>query len=168
MKQGLCMIDLEKFLLLLLCGNVASNRGPTNFWFVNYRSILNKGPLLHDLIQCRDLDILALAETHIRPTDTNVILTSLTSANYNFFKNLQCTGLDGGVGFQRRKISSSIVSSPVFRSFESIILSFKSVHNIFVAVPPTRLMYYSVIGRFFCCFEDFCHKLVPISSFVAT
>ena len=38
------------------------------------------------------------------------------------------------VGFLCRKIfSPSIVSSPVFRSFENIILSFKSDHNSFVA-----------------------------------
>ena len=54
-------------LLLLLCGDVAVNPGPTNFGFVNCRSIRHKGPLLHDLIQCSDLDILGLAETQIRP-----------------------------------------------------------------------------------------------------
>ena len=42
--------------------------------------------------------------------------------------------MGGGVGFLCRKtFSPSIVSSPVFRSFETIILSFKSDHNSFVA-----------------------------------
>ena len=121
-------------LLLLLCGDVASNPGPTNFGFVNCRSIRNKGPLLHNLIKCSDLDILGLVETYIRPNNTDGLLNSLTPANYNFIQKPRCTGLGGGVGFLCRKtFSPSIVSSPVFRSFEIIILSFKSDYNSFVA-----------------------------------
>ena len=117
-------------LLLLLCGDVAVNPGPTNFGFVNCRSIHNKGPLLHDLIQRSDLDILGLAETHIRPTDTDGLLNSLTPLNYNLIQKPRCTRLGGGVGFLCRKsFSPSIVSSPVFRSFEIIILSFRSDYN---------------------------------------
>ena len=71
-------------LLLLLCGDVASNPGPTNFGFINCRSIRNKGPLLHGL--CGDLDILGLVETHIRPHDTDGLLSSLTPADYNFIQ----------------------------------------------------------------------------------
>ena len=114
-------------LLLLLCGDVASNPGPTSFGFVNCRSIRNKGPLLQDLIKRGDLVILGLAETHIRPNDTDGLLSSLTPADYNFIQKPRCTGRGGGVGFLCRKtFSPSIVSSPVFRSFEIIILSFKS------------------------------------------
>ena len=72
------------------------------------------------------MNILGLVETHIRPNDTDGLLSSLTSAG--------CTGRGGGVGFLCRKtFSPSIVSSPVFRSFEIIILSFKSDYNSFVA-----------------------------------
>ena len=134
-------------LLLLLCGNVAANPGPTNFGFVNCRSIC---PLLHDLIQCSDFDILGLVETHIRPTDTDGLLNSLTPLNYNLIQKPRCTGLGGGVGFLCRKsFSPSIVSSPVFRSFKIIILSFRSDYNTFVAAcvyrPPG--LYYSISGR---------------------
>ena len=121
-------------LLLLLCGNVVVNTGPTNFGFVNCRSIRNKGPLLHDLIQHSDLDILGLVEIHIRPTDTDGPLNSLTPLNYNVIQKPRCTGLGGGVDFLYRKsFSPSNVSSPVFRSFEIIILSFRSDYNSFVA-----------------------------------
>ena len=119
-----------KNLLLLLCGDVAVNPGPTNFGFVNCRSIRNKDPLLHDLIQRSDLDILGLVETHIRPTDTDGLLNSLTPLNFNLIQKPRCTGLGGGVGFLCRKcFSPSIVSSPVFRSFKIIILSFRSEYN---------------------------------------
>ena len=122
-----------------MCGNVAVNPGPITFGFVNCRSICNKVPLLHDLIQCSDLDILGLIETHIRPTDTDGLLNSLTPLNYNLIQNPRCTGLDCGVGFLCRKsFSASIASSPVFRSFEIIILSSRSNYNIAVCVyrPP--------------------------------
>ena len=121
-------------LLLLLSGDVAVNPDPTNFGLVNCRSIHNKGPLLRDLIQCSDLDILGLVETHIIPTDTDGLLNSLTPANYNLIQKPRCTGLGGGVGFLCKKsFSPSVVSSPVFRSFEIIILSFRSDYNSFVA-----------------------------------
>ena len=157
-----------KHLLLLLCDDVAVNPGPTNFGFVNCRSIYNKGPLLHNLIQRRDLDILGLVETHIRPTDTDGLLNSLTPANYNLIQKPRCTGLGGGVGFLCRKsFSSSIVSSPVFRSLEIIILSFRSDYTSFVAAcvycPPgscTNLFLKDILA--------FCLQLGPISSFVMT
>ena len=108
--------------------------GPTNFGFVNCRSICNKGPLLHDLIKCGDLYILGLVETRTRPHDTDGLLSSLTPADYNFIQKPRCTGRGGGVGFLCRKtFSPSIVSSPVFGTFETIILSFKSDCNSFVA-----------------------------------
>ena len=107
---------------------------PDHFGFVNCRSIHDKGPLLHDLIKCSDLDILDLVETHIRPNNTYGLLNSLTPANYNYIQKTGCTGLEGGVGSLCRKtFCPSIVSSPVFRSFEIIILSFSSDYNSFVA-----------------------------------
>ena len=117
-------------LLLLLCGDVASNPGPTNFGFVNCRSIRNKGLLLQDLIKYSDLDILGLVETHIRTNDTDGLLMSITPADYNFIQKPRCTGLGGGVGFLCRKtFSPSIVSSPVFRSFEIMKLSYFQVRS---------------------------------------
>ena len=71
-------------------------------------------------------------ETHIRPTDTDGLLNSLTPLNYNLIQKSRCTGLGGGF-LCRKSLSPSIVSSPVFRSFEIIILSFRSDYNSFVA-----------------------------------
>ena len=77
--------------------DVTVNHGPTNFGFINCRSIRNKGPLLHDLTQCSDLDILGLVET--RPADPDGLLNSLTPINYNLIQKPRCIGLGGGVGF---------------------------------------------------------------------
>ena len=69
-----------------------------------------------------------------RPTDTDGVLNSVTPTNYNLIQKPRSTGLGGGVGFLCRKsFSPSIVSSPVFKSFEIIILSFRSEYNSFVA-----------------------------------
>ena len=88
---------------LLLCGNIALNPGPTNFGFGNCRFIRNKGPILYDLIKCSDLDILGLVKTHIRPTNTDGLLSCLTPVNHNFIQKPKCTGLGGDVGFLCRK-----------------------------------------------------------------
>ena len=126
LKQFPLQLKLKNLLLLLLlCGDVTVNPGPTNFVFVNCRSTRNKGPFLQDLIQCCDLDILGLVET--RPTDTDSLLNSLTPSNYNLIQNPRCTGLGD------KSFSPSIVSSLVFRSFEIIILSFRCNYNSFVA-----------------------------------
>ena len=65
----------------------------------------------------------------------------------------------------RKIFSPSIVSSPVFRSFEIIILSCKSDYNSFVAAcvyrPPG-----SCTTQFLEDFLAFCLRLVPVSSFV--
>ena len=135
-KQVPLQLKLKNLLiLLLLCGDVTSNPGPTNFGFVNCRSIdpivvhRYKDPLLHNLIQCRDLEILDLVDTHIRPTDTDSLLNSLTPTK--FIQKPWCTGLGDGVGFLCRKtFSPIIVCSLVFRSFEIIILSFKSDYTV--------------------------------------
>ena len=97
-------------------------------------------------------------------TDTDELLNSPTPTNYNLIQKPRCTGLGGGVGFLCRKcFSPSIVSSPVFRSFEIIMLSFRSEYNSFVAAcvyrPPN-----SCTTQFLA----FCLQLVPISSFVVT
>ena len=157
-------------LLLLLCGDVASNPGPTNFGFVNCRSIHNKGPLLQDLIKCSDLDILGLVETHIRPNDTDGLLSSHTSADYNFIQKPRCTGRGGGVGFLCRKtFSPSIVSSPVFRSFELSYFRSSLTTIALLLLVCTVLLVHVLLSfwKIFWLFLALCLQLVPVSSFVA-
>ena len=87
--------------------------------------------------------------------------TPLTPTNYNLIQKPRCTGLGGGVGFLCRKsFSPSIVSSPVFRSFEIIILSFRSEYNSFVAAclyrPPSS------------CTTQFLEDFLALSSFLSS
>ena len=76
-KQVLSQVKLKNLLLLVddkLWDDTALTPDPTNFGFVNCRSIHNKGPRLEDLIQYSDLDILGLAETH---SDQLILTVSL-------------------------------------------------------------------------------------------
>ena len=90
-------LKIDHFLLpLLLCGNVASNPGLTNFGFGYCRSIHNQEPLIHDPIKYSDLDILGVAETLIRASDIDGL--SCTPLYYQFIHNpLKIIGQDDGV-----------------------------------------------------------------------
>ena len=65
-------------LLIRMCGDVAMNFGPVMLGLVNARSIRNKGSLLCDTIASHTFDFLCLTETHIRTTDLDSFLRSLT------------------------------------------------------------------------------------------
>ena len=65
-------------ILLIMCGDVAMNPGPVMLGSVNARSIRNKVPLLSDTIASHTLNFLCLTETHIRTTDSDTFLCSLT------------------------------------------------------------------------------------------
>ena len=86
-------------LLLLMCGDVAMNPGPVMLGSVNVRSIRNKGPLLSDTIASLSFDFLSLTETHIRTTDTDSFLRSLTPDEFSLIHRPRSTGIGGGVGF---------------------------------------------------------------------
>ena len=86
-------------ILLLLSGDIALNPGPINFGFVNCRPIWNKGPLIDDTTVSNNLDILALAETHIHISDTDSLLKSVTPPGFQLIHRPRTTGRGGGVGF---------------------------------------------------------------------
>ena len=65
-------------LLLLIIGGVEVNPGPSSsvnlaFGMLNTRSVVNKAPLIHNLIADNDLSLLALTETWIKLDDPPVI-----------------------------------------------------------------------------------------------
>ena len=60
--------------LLLLLAGVEPNPGPSiKCGLINNRSIVRKGPLIQDLIETNDLDLLAVTETLIVNDDPNAI-----------------------------------------------------------------------------------------------
>ena len=111
-------------ILLLLSGDIALNPGPVNFGFVNCRSIRNKGPLICDTIVLNNLDILALAETHIHISDTDSLLKSVTPPGFQLTHRPRTIGRGGGVGFiSKKNLPAKTVDAPTHSTFENIVIS---------------------------------------------
>ena len=66
---------------------------------INCRSVRNKGPTIADIVSSRSLDLLVITKTHIRSTDTNSLLHSITPSGYKLCHRPGAHGLGGGVGF---------------------------------------------------------------------
>ena len=71
-------------MLLLLSGDISLNPGPTRLAFVNSRSMRNKGPLISEMVESKGMEILALAETHIRPFGAPGLVRSVTPEGFQF------------------------------------------------------------------------------------
>ena len=113
--------------LLLLCGDISLNPGPISFGIVNCRSVRNKGPIISDIMSTHSLSLLAMTETHIRPTDNDSFLHSITSAGFKLCHRLRSHGLGGGVGFfLNENIKFKILDSPTYTSFENIVIGIGS------------------------------------------
>ena len=111
-------------ILLLLSGDIALNPGPINFGFVNCCAIRNKGPLINDTIVSNNLDILALAETHIHISDTDSLLKSVTPPGFQLIHKPRTTGHSGDVGFLTRKnLPTKTFDAPTHSTFENIVIS---------------------------------------------
>ena len=111
-------------LLLLMCGDVAMNPGPVMLGSVNARSFQNKGPLLADTIASQAFDFLCLTETHIRATDSDSFLHSLTPDGFSLIHRPRSSGIGGGVGFFiHGSYKCHKVDTPNYSSFENIVLS---------------------------------------------
>ena len=124
-------------LLLLMCGDVAMNPGPVMLDSVNVRSIRNKGPLLSDTIASHAFDFLCLTETHIRTTDSDSVLRSLTPDGFSLIHRPHSTGIGGGVGFFiRESYKCRKVDTSNYSSFENIVIS--------VSVPGRTLLLASI------------------------
>ena len=112
--------------LLIQSGDVALNPGPVNFGFVNCRSVRNKYLAIADVISSQSLDIIGLTETHIRCYDTSSFLSELTPDGFKFLQVPRQNKLGGGLGFfVNKNFSCNIVSSPVYDSFEHMVLTVK-------------------------------------------
>ena len=63
----------------------------------NCQSVRNKAPMISDVVFNHSLDILSLVETHIRPTDTDCLLQSITPPSYKLCQRPRAHGSGGGV-----------------------------------------------------------------------
>ena len=99
------------------------NPGPVILGSVNVSSIRNKGPLLSNTIASRTFDFLCLTETHIRTTDSDSFLCSLTPDGFSLMHRPRSTSI-GGVGFFiRESYKCRKVDTPNYSSFKNIVIS---------------------------------------------
>ena len=66
---------------------------------INCRSVKNKGPTIADIVPSQSLDLLNITETHIRSTDTDSLLRSITPSGYKLCHRPPAHGCGAGVGF---------------------------------------------------------------------
>ena len=96
-------------ILLLLCGDISLNPDPISFGVVNCRSVRNKGPSISDMMSTDSFSILAMTETHIRPS----VVTMTVSSTQSLLLVLHCvidpvlTASVMGLAFLSLKISNS-------------------------------------------------------------
>ena len=87
-------------------------------------SIQNKGTLLSDTIASHAFDFLCLTETHIRTTDSDSFLHSLTPGGFSLIHRPRSTSIGGGIGFFiRESYKYRKVDTPNYSSFENIVIS---------------------------------------------
>ena len=118
------LIQSGLMLLILMCDDVSMNPGPVMLGSVNARSIQNKGPLLADTTASHTFDFLCLTETHIRTTDSDSLLRSLTPDWFSLIHRPRSSGIGGGVSFFiRGSYKYHKVDTPNYSSFENIVIS---------------------------------------------
>ena len=81
---------------MLLAGDVSLNPGPSTcstdrvrLETLNAKSMKNKAASLADMVSSKKIDILAITETWLKPSDTLSCLSDLTPQDVLFYKNLE-------------------------------------------------------------------------------
>ena len=69
----------------------------SSFGFANCCSERNKGPLIADFVTAHSLDILAVAETHVKPSDSPNLIRSITPPGFKFIHKPRPVGHGSGV-----------------------------------------------------------------------
>ena len=93
-------------ILLLLVGDVSLNPWPSTCSIdtvclatINARSMRNKAASLADMVISRKIDILAITETWLKPSDTLSCPSDLTPPGFSLLHKPRPHGRGGGVGF---------------------------------------------------------------------
>ena len=77
-----------------------------NFCLLNTRSVKNKIMKVKDFVVDRDIDILAITETWLRPGNIDEVdIGTLCPTGYHFFHVLRSYSLGGGVGLFKETIN---------------------------------------------------------------
>ena len=122
--------SLKLAILLLLAGDVSLNPGPSTcstgrvrLVTLNARSMKNKAASLADMVSSKKINILAITETWLKPSDTLSCLSDLTPPGFSLLHKPRTHGRGGGVGFLiSNEFKVTDYTIPSFSTFECICL----------------------------------------------
>ena len=113
------------------------------------QSLRNKGPTLNSYFSDHNISCMMVTETWIIPSDTKAFISELTPPGFVLHHSLRSKQIKGkikkggGVGcFTHENVSSKIIKSPTYQSFENISVSTDSGNRRLnlVTLPTTWLM----------------------------
>ena len=134
-KRGVCLENLKSV--------SSSDASLINFCALNARSVVSKVDGFIDFVLSNNLDIVAITETWIKPTD-NITITAITPNGYSFLHSPRIDRAGGGVGILFRSGLNVTLKSEmtVYLSFEAIHVEItshsKTIRLVNVYRPPSK------------------------------
>ena len=138
-------------LLLLLCGDVEINPGPTDlstsisFACLNVRSassvtdILHKPCVIQEFITDHSLEICSLTETWLTSDTPASTINSLTPDNFSFIHSPRCVGRGGGIAVVFCSFfKATVMPLPICISFEALAIRFSFSSHSFILLTVYR------------------------------
>ena len=112
-------------------------------------------------MRSHSLDILALVETHIRPSDTDSLLRSITPPNFQLCQRPRRHSICRGVGYLiGQTLQHRLMDSSSYHTFENMIVS--------VPVPGKSLMLASIYRPPGSCSMAFLDEFMSFVSFISS
>ena len=127
-------------LLLLLCGDVELNPGPSSLILghLNARSMtsvsvdMDKPELIQDVIVDANIGVLSVNETWLTTDTLPNTISSVLPSDYSFLNSPRISGRGGGVGFIYKSHLNLVKKFiPVFSSFEAMLAQFSICSSTF-------------------------------------
>lgn len=133
-------------LLILLAGDIATNPGPDSFGytklaFTNIRSLKKNHVPLSQYVKINNIDIVGLSETWLSSSETTSLINTVSPDGFTLLHRPRIGKIGGGVGFLiRENITSTVIKSPIYKSFENLVVNcnfqHRSVNFVSVYRPP--------------------------------
>ena len=136
------------------------NPGRTMLGVLDARSMINKGSFLANSVTSDDFDFFCLAETHVRSSDTNSFLQSITP-DFVLLQRPRISGIGGGVCvFIRCSYTPQKIEAPVYSSFEKIVVA--------IVLPRCTLLFACVYHPPGSCTCNFVEELISFVGFLSS
>lgn len=134
------------------------------FCLLNARSIRNKTVIIKDLVVDKNIDILAITETWLRPSGDEICIGDLCPTGYGFLHVPRIDSVGGGVGLLfKESLRIKTKAEHQFKSFEYMDISLINLQNVRVIIvyrPPPSQSNLLTPGLFFEEFSSFLEQII--------